>query len=417
MASVFTCSACNKTIAAEAAVGTAVRCPLCGAVVQVPATDGSKPATDGFTQATDAAPPTGMPPAPPAIGATPPTSAQDPIRPGNARFQTEPISSGMAIGALVCGILGIVTCVFPIGIVGIILGIIALNRASGQPQRYGGKGLAIGGIVVGGCSLVSTPMLIAMLLPSLGRARELSKQTVCMANLRGLGQACYIYAQDPPGVFPMLGGVREENDGAFTAFDPQVRANGPWGTGVQSPSADMWALVIDGYSTPKQFICPSTTDAMDQTTNVQAYYDFKSPNSLSYSYQYQHDPDRRPIGTMSEPTFPVMADANPYTKGGVQTPFSTDRASTDDRGNSTNHTKREGQNVLWQDGHVSFEKGPDVGLSGKVAASLKISRGRDNCYTTNTLEGPVDPGNAAPSLVGTKGTCNLGGKSDACLVP
>ena len=39
-------------------------------------------------------------------------------------------------------------------------------------------------------------LLIAILLPSLSRARELSKRLVCAANIKGVGTSAKIYAND-----------------------------------------------------------------------------------------------------------------------------------------------------------------------------------------------------------------------------
>ena len=39
-------------------------------------------------------------------------------------------------------------------------------------------------------------LLIAILLPSLSRARELSKRLVCAANIKGIGTSAKIYAND-----------------------------------------------------------------------------------------------------------------------------------------------------------------------------------------------------------------------------
>ena len=259
-------------------------------------------------------------------------------------------------------------------------------------------------------------LLISILLPSLSRARELSKRTVCSANLRGIGQAMYIYAQDDPGVFPAIAATSgippsTASEGQMTLFDPVTRTAEPSTTGVPSPTVDMWSIVRANNTTPKQYICPSTVDSQDPATDTTAYFDFLGPQHLSYAYQYQHDPNRRIIGTSSEPTFPFMADANPYIKGGVTGSIVTDRNSQF-RGNSDNHTNREGQNILFQDSHVLFEKGPDVGISGKVSG-VASSRGRDNCYTWTTSTAAVDPGVAAPSPT----FVNLGSRSDACLVP
>ncbi len=264
-------------------------------------------------------------------------------------------------------------------------------------------------------------LLISILLPSLSRARELSKRTVCSANLRGVGQAMYIYAQDDPQIFPAIAMIVQNGEmecfGGSLTNDPAAypeRDDVPMTTGTPSPTIDMWSVIRANNTTPKQFICPSTTDAPDPyAMDPTAYYDFLGPASLSYSYQFQHDPDRRLIGTSSEPTFPLMADANPYVKGNVQSDLEDDRISQW-RGNSNNHTNREGQNILFQDSHVSFEKGPDVGLSGKSKSTVTSSRGRDNCYSYfNGESSRVDPGDEVPEWI----KANLGGKSDACLVP
>lgn len=267
-------------------------------------------------------------------------------------------------------------------------------------------------------------LLISILLPSLSRARELSKRTVCSANLRGIGQAMYIYAQDDPQVFPSINTNRNLTimtifGGGFTGApnndNPwRINTNDKIYLGGPSPTVDMWTVIRANNTTPKQFICPSTTDTPDPAQDTTAYYDFLGPTNLSYAYQYQHDPDRRIIGSTSEPSFPFMSDANPYLKGTETTvAINTDRTGPF-RGNSKNHTNREGQNVLFQDGHVLFEKGPDAGLSGKTFSS-SVFRGRDNIFTTfvDGNNANVDPGILRPTAT----SVNLGSRSDACLVP
>jgi prepilin-type processing-associated H-X9-DG protein len=150
---------------------------------------------------------------------TPPTQA--PINSGPA---AEPVKTGLAVAALVLGIVGLVVFCALVGISGIVTGIIALNRISKEPQRYGGQGMAIGGLVCGGVSLLLLPLLVAILLPSLSRARELSKRLVCASNLKGIGTTLKIYVNDDPG------------------------------QGVPTLSL----LVTRGEITPKQLICPSS---------------------------------------------------------------------------------------------------------------------------------------------------------------
>ena len=113
----------------------------------------------------------------------------------------QPLRTGMAIAALVLGIIGLALC--PIfGVVALILGIVATVRASSEPTVYGGKGMAIAGICLGGAALLWVPLMMSILLPSLARARELAKRAVDASNLRGVAQAFVIYANDHNGQPP-----------------------------------------------------------------------------------------------------------------------------------------------------------------------------------------------------------------------
>ena len=136
------------------------------------------------------------------------------------------IRTGLAITALICGIAGF--CFPPLGLLGIVAGIVALVKASKRPQEYGGKGLAIGGICTGGATFVIGTliwaMVIAVMLPSFARARELSRRVVCSANLSGIGKALYTYANNNQDLFP----------------------------------PDLNVLVKSGAITPQMLQCPST---------------------------------------------------------------------------------------------------------------------------------------------------------------
>lgn len=124
----------------------------------------------------------------------PPTQVPPPAPPPG------PLKTGMAVTALVLGVVGLVSCPI-LGIVAIVLGIVALSRSSAEPQRYGGRGMAIGGIVCGGASFFTGMLLLSILLPSLSRARELSKRLVCAANLKGIGTTVILYANEEPSSF------------------------------------------------------------------------------------------------------------------------------------------------------------------------------------------------------------------------
>src|SRR5947207_3153483 len=46
-------------------------------------------------------------------------------------------------------------------------------------------------------------LLISILLPALNRARQQADSAACMSNLRQIGQAAMMYAQDNKGQFPV----------------------------------------------------------------------------------------------------------------------------------------------------------------------------------------------------------------------
>lgn len=251
-------------------------------------------------------------------------------------------------------------------------------------------------------------LLISILLPSMARARELSKRTVCSSNLRGIGQACYIYAQEGD-LFPVL--AESRSDGAVTYW--AYRKKRPPADAPPSPTADLWMLVRSNNTTPKQFMCPSTIDVPDPAQDTLAYFDFASGVNLSYAYQYMHNEKRPAIGPMDDPTLPLLADANPYIKGGIRARPASDRKSAA-RGNSANHTDREGQNILFVDGHVDFLKAPDAGVSGTSEVPAPSGpRYRDNIYTVHRKGEAVDPG----TTDGFPNRLDLGDASDSCLVP
>lgn len=76
----------------------------------------------------------------------------------NTPFQPPPAAVGqdqtLAIVSLVCGVLGILCCGLVTGIPAIITGYMAKNNVDSNPNQYGGRGLAIAGMVMGGISIL-----------------------------------------------------------------------------------------------------------------------------------------------------------------------------------------------------------------------------------------------------------------------
>jgi len=101
----------------------------------------------------------------------------------------------MSIAALVLGIVGLLLCPI-LSVVALVLGIVATVRASSQPTVYGGKGMAIAGICLGGAAILWVPLMISIFLPRLSNDPGPAKRALDAANLRTIGQACQIYAND-----------------------------------------------------------------------------------------------------------------------------------------------------------------------------------------------------------------------------
>lgn len=86
----------------------------------------------------------------------------------NTPFQPPPAGAGgenktLAIISLVCGILSLICCSWFIpGIAAIVLGVMARSKAKSNPGEYGGEGLALGGIITGGISLVLGVIIIVL---------------------------------------------------------------------------------------------------------------------------------------------------------------------------------------------------------------------------------------------------------------
>ena len=249
-------------------------------------------------------------------------------------------------------------------------------------------------------------LLISILLPSLNRARETANRVKCASNLRQIGQAILLYSNDSKGPYPrtiyagaaapmtmaVAGGIRVNGYSAippalgdtdpFSGHCTAVAAANTPGYSNNVPQA-LYLLLRTEDITSSVFICPSsnatadvygggTNTALNQVnfTNIQ--------NNLSYSYACPY-PDTTALGSGYkmvqglEPTFAVAADINPGTTGNsgndnVLFPNTSSSGQQMQLGNSNNHGKQ-GENVLYGDGHVEFQNNPFCGVD------------RDNIYT------------------------------------
>ena len=126
----------------------------------------------------------------------------------NVKSEAVPLTtiktSGLAIASLILGICGIFTCGLT-AIVGLILGIIGLCAIKKNAQQLKGQGLAITGIIVSAISIVVIPfiaIIMAILMPSLARARSHAMTIVSKNKARQICLAMMMYCEENNGRFP-----------------------------------------------------------------------------------------------------------------------------------------------------------------------------------------------------------------------
>jgi prepilin-type processing-associated H-X9-DG protein len=145
-------------------------------------------------------------------------------------------TSKLAIWSFVLAMMGLFTFMVT-ALPAIICGIIGLVKVCSSKGRLKGLGFSITGIVVPIVYLfLILPIILAILMPALGKVRQLSQRIQCSTNCAAVTKAIFTYASD-------------HND--------------------MLPSAETWtnALVNDCNVTMEQFRCP----ANDNKDNLSCY--------------------------------------------------------------------------------------------------------------------------------------------------
>ncbi len=281
------------------------------------------------------------------------------------------------------------------------------------------KGLTLVGVIV---TVIVILFIIGIFMPALGKVRPAAQRIVCRTNLKGLGCAITVYADDYNDKYPQLPGKGSWSKSLGFAYDlkkPDFK-----GAQLETPrtiTASWYLLVREADVSPKSFVCMSSD---------QLEYDGKNPNGLDLvqlwdfgdnpykhvSYACHNPYGKYPSGGWLPASFAVAADMSPWFQDGDILPPNNDtklppqiveslNLDTFNKGNSLNHTGYKdsflfikytrhstcgfGQNILWADGHSSFKKQPNVGVNN------------DNIYTFwSTEENPTEQdrqGGTAPT--------------------
>ena len=276
----------------------------------------------------------------------------------------------------------------------IILGVTAFALIGSSGGRLTGYGFATIGTAVPAILLI-----VICIHSTLRKLRNTAFRMVCGTNLSGLGKAMYFYANDYHDQFPRAGGPNSnwgrtpnwQADNLSDAFSLKE------GDGQATISASLYLLVKYEDVTPKSFICKSDCGVREfkpyrygvADKELIDLWDF-GPNPAKHcSYSYHMPYGLYALTSSYLPGMAVAADRNPWQVS----PFAKARdfhAFNPDgdkkawkAGNAIAH-QGEGQNVLFMDSHVSFQKCSFCGIND------------DNIYTY--WDGPDIRRGAIPNL-------------------
>jgi prepilin-type N-terminal cleavage/methylation domain-containing protein/prepilin-type processing-associated H-X9-DG protein len=238
-------------------------------------------------------------------------------------------------------------------------------------------------------------LLMGILVPALGRARQLAYRVVCGTNLYGLGRAMAVYANDYGEKLPRAGG-RSSTWGPLLDWQG-VRPSAVYGLDIRGEGGQasigscFYLLVKYAEVTPKSFVCRGDSETTEFKLSARPagtlppgieladLWDFGPvPDNIRYySYSYHMPFGLHALKASGAPGLAVAADRNPWLRspggeakawpGTGRSLFRPDLApyggSSEQarNGNAIAH-RNEGQNVLFLDGHVWFEKRPHCAI-------------------------------------------------------
>lgn len=132
-------------------------------------------------------------------------------------------------------------------------------------------------------------LLVSILLPSLNKARDMAKGTVCMTNLRGIGTGMQLYLQDSNNIFPV--GTVKSGRSYYDNIREIVMYLNPY-LGNENVTYN-WGFA---YPNPvKLWQCPSEslTDSLGFNINFHG-------SSYQYNFQYGGQKNEDPVTSYAD---------------------------------------------------------------------------------------------------------------------
>jgi hypothetical protein len=267
-------------------------------------------------------------------------------------------------------------------VVSLILGIIGIIRIEISGGKITGRAFAVASVLLAVFAGLLPVWFVISNMP-----RSTAVRMICGTNLSGIGKAMLIYSNDYDDEFPRAGGENSiwsnntpdwSAENRYAAYD--LKADGSGGRATITSS--FYFLIKYSDVKPKSFLCVSDTRVTE--FNPKKYgvrkrelfdlWDFgpESAKHCSFSYHMPYGPYA--LTTSYLPGVAVAADPSPWMMSPDAKPNSFAYFDPDGEkeaiktGNCSTH-HGDGQNVLFMDAHVSFQKNSFCGVNN------------DNIYT------------------------------------
>lgn len=238
-------------------------------------------------------------------------------------------------------------------------------------------------------AIVVVLFVVGVIVPSVHQHAWGNRDKIkCASNLRQIGLAMKMYANDETrtSAYPRTIYVQNAPPTQFTSPNCPNPFAGPFPPGPNDVTAAVFLLLRTQDITSDVFVCPATNFVSFPGKSYQQFSNFTATNQLSYSFQNPY-PTAAAVSNgfqyndSTSYEFALAADINPGTPELMTTPM----AAANSKLNSPNHG-RDGQNVLYSDGHAEWQTTPFVGA------------GRDNIYVSGPSPVTAHPGQGSMSV-------------------